>query len=113
VIVVGALAAHVDHRVDRGAPAQYATACVADRAPVEARLGLGLEAPIGARIADRVQVPDRDVDPEVVVLPAGFEQQHARIGSRRQAVRQDATGSPGTDDYVVVPVSRLHARFSN
>ena len=77
VVVVGLLSAHVDHRVDRRAPAEHFAARVADAAAVQARVGLRYVAPIGARIADRVEIPDRYVDPEVVVLAARLEQQHA------------------------------------
>ena len=76
VVVVGLLAAHVDHRVDRRAAAEHLAARIADAAAVQARIGLRDVAPIGARIADRVEIADRDVDPEVVVLAAGLEQQH-------------------------------------
>jgi hypothetical protein len=80
-VVVARLAAHVDHAVDAGAAAQHLAARVAQHAAVQARVRLGAVQPVGARVADAVQVADRDVDPVVVVAPAGLEQQHARCRS--------------------------------
>ena len=75
VVVVLLLAAHVDHRVDGGAAAEDAAARVVDRAAGQMLVGLRLVAPVGAWIGDRVEIADRDVDPEPVVLSAGFEQE--------------------------------------
>ncbi len=101
VIVVGRLAAHVDHAVDRGAAAEHLAARIVQRAAVEPGIGLGLQAPVGARIAHGVEVADGHVDPEIAVAAAGLEQQHpvARIG--RQAVGQDAAGGAGADHDIV------------
>ena len=118
LVVVARLAAHVDHAVDRGAAAQHLAARIVERAAVEAGLGLGLEAPVGARVADHVEVADRDVDPEVVVLAAGLEQQHARrCGSadRRLASTQPAVPAPTTmlvsSDISAPPAELLSPRL--
>ncbi len=74
VVPVLFLAAHVDHGVDRRAAAEHAAARIVDRAPGEVLVGLGLVAPVGARVGDGVEVADRDVDPEPVVPPPGFQQ---------------------------------------
>ena len=110
-VVVARLAAHVDHAVDRGAAAQHLAARIVEAAAVEARLRRGLEAPVGARIAHQVEVADGDVDPVVVVLAAGFQQQHARLGIGGQAVGQQAPGRAGADDDVVVGFCRHGRRF--
>ncbi|MDT4840303.1 hypothetical protein FQZ97_741200 [compost metagenome] len=101
LVVVPRLAAHVDHAVDAGAAAQPLAARVAQAAAVQARVGLGLVKPVGARVADAIQVTHRDVDPVVVVLAPGFDQQHAarRVGA--QAVGQQAAGRAGADDDVI------------
>ena len=101
MVVVGRLTAHIDHGIDRGRAADHLAARIVQRAAVEAFLRLGAEHPVGARIADREQIADRDVEPDPVVAPAGFEQQHAfaRIGG--EAVRQQAAGRAGADDDVV------------
>src|SRR5690606_5351087 len=62
---------------------------------------LGLVAPVGARVADAVEVAHRNVDPVVVVLAPGLDQQHALRGVGRQAIGQQTSRRPGTDDYEV------------
>ncbi|MCY1523107.1 hypothetical protein D9M68_579920 [compost metagenome] len=82
LVVVAGLATHIDHAVDRGAATEHLAARVLQGAAVEAGHGIGCEAPVGARIADAVEVADGDVDPGVVVRPAGLQQQDAigRVG---------------------------------
>ena len=108
-VVVARLAAHVDHAVDRRAAAQHAPARIGEAAAVQAGLGGGLEAPVGARVAHQVEVADGDVDPVVVVPAARLQQQHApgRIG--RQPVGQQAPRRPRADDDRVVGVC-FHVR---
>ena len=102
VVVVGGLAAHVDHGVDGGGAADHLAARIVEAAAVEPRLRLGLEHPVGARIADGEEIADRDVEPDPVVPAAGLEQQHARSGIGGEPVRQHAAGRAGADDDVVV-----------
>ena len=111
LVVVARLAAQIEHRVDRGAAAEHAPARIADRAAVQPRLGLGLVAPVGALVADAVEIADGDVDPHPVVFAAGFQQQNrvARIG--REAVGEDAAGGAGADDDVVEPPGGLRPPF--
>ena len=54
---------------------------------------VGPEQPVGARIANAVKVADRDVNPVVVVLPAGLDHEHALAGIGTQAIGQQAAGS--------------------
>ena len=74
----------------------------------EVRVGLGLVAPVGARVGDGVQVAHRDADPEIVVAPARLEQQHARARVLRQAVGEEAACAAGADDHVVELSEMLH-----
>ena len=92
LIVIGGLAEHVDHAVDGGRAADHFTTRIIEAATVEARLRLGFQHPIGARIADGEQIADRNVKPDPVVAAARLQQQHAigRIG--RQPVGQHAAG---------------------
>ncbi len=76
-VVVARLAPHVNHAVDAGAAAQCLAARIAQRAAIESGIGLGVVKPVGARVADAVQIAGRNVNPVVVVLAAGFDQQHA------------------------------------
>ena len=101
VVVILFLAAHVDHRVDGGAAAENLAARVVDRSACKVLVRLRLVAPVGAWIGDRVEIADRDVDPEPVVLPAGLEEQHLRGGICRQPVGQHAAGASGANDDVV------------
>ena len=105
-VVVARLPAHVDHAVDGRAAAEHAAARVGQAAAVEAGLRGRLEAPVGARVAHQVEVADGDVDPVVVVLAAGLEEKHARLGIGREAVRQQAARRARADDDVVVDVRR-------
>ena len=102
MVVVGRLAAHVDHGVDRRRAADHLAARIGEAAAVEARLRLGLEHPVRARIADREQIADRNVEPDPVVAAAGFQQQHALAGIGGQPVGQHAAGRARADDDVVV-----------
>ncbi len=102
VVVVGGLAAHVDHGVDRGRAADHLAARIIEAAAVKPLLGLGLEHPVRARIADSEQIADRDVEPNPVIVAAGFQQQDALAGIGRQAVRQHAAGRARADDDIVV-----------
>ena len=101
VVVVGGLAAHVDHAVDGRGTADHLAARVAQRSPVQARHRLGAIAPVGPRVAHGVEVADRDVEPDPVILAAGLEQQHRMPTRRRQPVGQRAAGTARPDHDVV------------
>ena len=101
LVVIARLAAHVNHAVDAAAAAQGFAARVTQRAAVQARLGLGLVQPVGARVANAVQVAHRDVDPVVIVAATSLDQQHTLAGIGRQTVGQQAAGGTGADDDVV------------
>ena len=103
-LVVARLATHVDHAVDARRAAQRLAARVAQRAAVQAGLGLGLVKPVGARVADAIQIAHRDVNPVVVVAPAGLDHQHPLAGVGAQAVGQQAAGGAAADDDVVEDV---------
>src|SRR5205823_4273533 len=102
MVVIGGLAAHVDHGVDGRGAADHLAARIVEAAAVEALLRLGPEHPVRARIADGEEIPDGDVEPDPIVLAAGFEQQHAHCRIGGQAVRQQAAGRARADDDVVV-----------
>ena len=102
VIVVGGLPAHIDHGVDGGGAADHLAAGIVEAAAVEPFLRLGLEHPVRARIADREEIADRDVEPDPVVHAAGLEQQHAHSGVGGETVRQHATSRSRSDDDIVV-----------
>ncbi len=100
-VVVAGLAAHIDHAVDAAAPAQHFAARVAQGAAVEPGVGFGVVEPVGARVADAVQIAHRNVDPGVVVFAPGLDQQHALVGIGAKAVGQQAARGARADDDVV------------
>ena len=99
MVVICRLPAHVDHAVDRRTAAEDAAPRILDRTTVEARLRCRFEPPIGARIADAVEIADRDMHPVVMVGPTGLDQQNGvPLG---QTVGQNAPRRAGTDDDVI------------
>ena len=83
LVVISRLPAHVNHAVDAAAAAQCLAARVAQHAAVQPRVGLGAVEPVGARVANAVQVAYRDVNPVVVILAPGLDQQHTLAGVGR------------------------------
>ena len=108
MIVIAGLAAHRQHGVDRGRAAHRLAARIIELAAVEARLGHGLEHPVAARIADQVEIADRNVKPDPVVMPAGFQQQHALFGIGGQAVGDDAAGRARAHHDIIVIAVQHH-----
>src|SRR5262249_47745261 len=72
VVVIGRLAAHVDHGVDGGGAPDRLAARIIEAAAVEPGLGLGREQPVRARIADGEQAADRDMKPDPIVVATGL-----------------------------------------
>ncbi len=101
LVVVARLAAHVDHAVDRRRTAQRLAARIAQRAAVEPGIRLGVVEPVGARVADAIQITDRNVNPVVVVLAAGLDQQRALLRLPREPVAHQGAGRAAADDDVV------------
>ena len=101
VIVIGSLSAHRDHGVDRRRAADHLAARVGQRAAVEPGFRFGLEHPVGAGIADRKEVADRDVKPDPVVVAAGLQDQDALGWVGRQPVGHDAAGRARADHDIV------------
>src|SRR6266550_4893162 len=66
-IVIGRVAAHIHHAVDRAGAAQHLAAWLIHAAAFELRLGFALEHPIDAWIGEQAAVADWDVDPEIAV----------------------------------------------
>ena len=74
VVVVAPQAADVDEPVDAAAAAEHATAAPVQRATAEARVRLGLVAPVGARLAHQSNRHARNVGDEVACGLARLEQ---------------------------------------
>jgi hypothetical protein len=100
-IVVGRVAAHVDHAVDRTGAAKHFAARLIQRAVVEARLRFALEHPVDTRIGVHLVETHGDVDPRIGVATAGFQQQHAIAAGFAEPGSDRATGRAGAGDDVV------------
>jgi len=74
IVVIGRRAAHVNHPINRAGAAQHLAARLVQCAVVQLLLGLAFEHPVDARVRERLGVAERDVNPRVIVAPAGFEQ---------------------------------------
>ncbi len=91
------LAADVDHAVDRGRPAQHFAARPEDAPSVGAGIWFGLVTPVHRGVGEGLAEAQRDVDPAVVVVPAGLQQHDAGGGVLAQPRRHDATRGAGAD----------------
>ena len=84
-VVIARLAAHVDHAVDAARAAEHFAARVAQASAVQAGGRFGRVEPVGARVADAVEIADWDVDPEIIVLAARLDQRGRACPDRRSA----------------------------
>jgi hypothetical protein len=109
-VVVLALAAHVDHAVDGRTAAQHAAARIAQRAAVEPGFDGGAIQPVGARVADAMQIAHRNMYPVIVIASARLQQQHARVRIGAQAVGQHAAGRTRAHHDIVERFHNLLAR---
>ena len=100
-IVVCALAAHINHAVDRRTAAQHATTRITELATIQSGISLSAVTPIGARVADAVQIANGDMDPVPVILAAGLKQQHTIFRIGRQAISQYTACRACTNDDVI------------
>jgi len=66
--------------------------------PAALGIGLGLVAPVDRRVGEGLTKAERDMDPAIGVVAAGFEQQHFYRRVFRQPRRDRAAGGAGTDD---------------
>ena len=92
------LATDIDHAVDAGRSAEHLAARPEDAPAVGAGIGLGFVAPVHRGIGEGPAVAERDVDPAVAILAAGFQQHDAGGGIFGQACGHDAAGGTGAHD---------------
>src|SRR5207302_4043776 len=78
MVEIFGLAADIDHAVDRRGTAEHLAARPEHAAIPGAGVGLGLVAPIDRRVRKGLAKAERDMNPAVAVLTAGFEQQDPR-----------------------------------
>ncbi|MNO75304.1 hypothetical protein D3C76_663410 [compost metagenome] len=110
VVVILALAAHVEQAVDRRAAAEHLAARQRDFPAAEFGLGVGFVGPVEAVPGPGGHAPaGGHVDQQAAVAFAGFQQQHAGRAVLGQARRQRTTRAAGADDDVVMA---FHVRCS-
>ena len=100
VVVVGAVAADVDHRVDRARAAEHATARQVQPPVAEARLLLAVEVPVDARL-EAAGKAAASGSPAGCPGP-GLEHRDLDVGVLAQARGEHAARRAGADDHVVV-----------
>ena len=103
-VVVGVMAAHIHHAVDRAGAAERLAARQIEPAVAKLRLRHGLELPVHRRIDVGLGEAERDVDPWIAVGRSGFQQQHAMAAGFRQTRGNHAAGTARASDDEVVGV---------
>ena len=83
LVVIARLAAHVNHAVDAAATPQHFATGVSQRSAVQTCGRFCFVQPIGAWIANAIQITNRDVYPVVIVSLAGLNQQNTFAGIGR------------------------------
>jgi hypothetical protein len=99
-VVVGAVAANVDHAVQRARPPQHAPAWQQVAPVAQFRLALAPQPPVKPALP---QLPKRQrhVDDRLVVRGTGLDHGNPNVRILAQPRRQHATGRTGTDDHIV------------
>jgi hypothetical protein len=100
LVVVGPVAADVDHRVHRRAAAECLHAGPVGAASAELLLRRRLVAPVPSGLEQRGE-RGRQMDGVIVVVGAGFEQQDRDARVLRQPRRDHPASAPRSDDDVV------------
>ena len=101
MIIVTALATHVDHAVNGRAPAQHLASGVANTPTVQARVWLNFVAPVGTGIVDGVEITHRDIDPKIVVFLACLNQQDIVFTISSEPVSQNAARGAGANNNII------------
>ena len=111
-LVVLGVPTHVDHGVERRGATPDAAPRPVQHAAVQARLRLGVVAPVVRVVAQvghegrgHVDLPAEPLAPRVHVLGPGFQQQHMLVGVLREPARQHAAGGARTHHHVAVVTS--------
>ncbi len=103
-VVVEAVAADVDHRVDRRAAAERATLRIVHPAIVQLGLRHGRESPVDVR-ARELREARRHMDQRIPVPSTCLEQQDPVVRLLAQAGGDGASGGAGADDDVRVALA--------
>src|SRR6476659_4407667 len=101
MIKISGLAANVEQAIDRARPSQYFSSRLNDPPIGELCLRLRRVEPVDLAIGEQLAVTERDVDPDIAVVSARFQQQDAMMAGGGQTIREHAAASAGADDDVV------------
>src|SRR5262249_51414126 len=108
------LTADVQETIDRARPTQHFPARLDDAPVVELGFRLGGIERVRRGLGEQLAVSERDVNPDVPVVTAGFEQQNALASRGGQAIGEHAAGRASAYDDIVEGVRmRLHRRASS
>ena len=77
VVVILGLTANIEQAIDRTGAAQHFAARLDDLAVVEIGFRFGGVEPIDLGVAEQLAVTERNVNPDIAVVSAGLQQQHA------------------------------------
>src|SRR4029077_11603180 len=114
VVIVGVMAADIDHAVDRARSAQRLAARLVAAASVEPKLRHRLEGPVvDFRFArQHYGHADRRPDDNTLALAAGLDQADGDLGIFRTASRERRAGrAPACEDIIVRHASPSFVRF--
>ena len=100
-VIVGLLAADIEHRVDRRRAAKHLASRLFDPPVVAGRIGLGLEHPVHRRVDHRLDVTGRNVDQRVAVLAASFKKHHAHRRIFAQPRGKHTSGGPAANNHII------------
>ena len=108
LIVVGAVAADIDHRVDRRRAAEPLAARLIADAAVEALLRHGVEGPVVDVAGDHQHECERRRDHPIVVLAAGVQHRHRNVRILRQPPRHRAAARAAAHHHEVECIRHAH-----
>src|SRR5262249_49281761 len=100
-VIIGGMAAHVDHAIEGTGAAQHLAARLIGGAVVESGDRFALELPVVAGVGVEFVVTERNVDPWIAVAPPRLEQQHPIASGFGEPRGDGAAGRTGTGDDVV------------
>ena len=101
LVVIGAMAADINHRVDRARAAEGAAARLIAPPPIQPGLRHRLECPIVDLRRQHERRRHRRIDDPIVAGIARFQQTHIHPRIFAQAARDDATCRPAADNDVI------------
>src|SRR5262249_18831103 len=111
MIEVRRLAADVEQAIDRAPPAQHFPGRLDDLPVVQLGLRLRAIEPIDLAVGEQLAVTERDVNPDIAIVPARLQQENAMATRGGETIGENAAGASSADDDIVEGVRMcLHRR---